>query len=233
MIDTYVSLARLSPASHVEQVGEAWLCRSSIRHPIGNLAIGLNGTGIPERVVNVVMSQPYFRLYSLPGDDPAEFAEAAFKAGLRERYELTGMVLHAAGTAEIELNEAVDLAEAQRVAGFIADTFFWRTPKRSREALARIMASAHPKHRFFWLEDETGTTAAGTLTLDAEVTGLYNLCVRRDVRSRGLGSSVAAELSRKAASRSGHVALLCDTELVPWYSRHGYRIVGSLRAFSA
>jgi len=233
VIGTYVSLARQSPAVEIESSEGALVCCSAIRHPIGNFAIGFSGTALPDRVVNEAVARSYFRIYSLPGDEPADLEDRLFGAGLRFRYELAGMALKELPVTRATVCEAETPEAARKVADFITNTFFWRSPKKSREALAGIMARTHPDHRYFYEEDEFGIVVAGTLTLDAEVIGLYNLCVRDDARSRGVGSSFASELSRRAMALASHVVLLCDQELVPWYSRQGYVQVGSLRAFSA
>lgn len=233
VIATYLALARNAPSAKVERVDGIWLCTSAIRHPIGNFAIGFDGPAMPERVVEEAMQKPHFRAFFLPGDRPDDLEQQAVGAGLRERYALTGMILdqpfpHREAIIEAETEETVE-----RVTGFITDTFFWRSHRRSRQLLSQVMAAAHPQHRYFYLEDEVGIIAAGTLTLDAEVIGLYNLCVRGDARSQGVGSSFTSELSHRAKDLGDHVALLCDDSLVPWYSRQGYRQIGSLRALSA
>ena len=233
MIHTYLSLGRCAPGALVETVEGATVCRSSIRHPIGNFAIDFRGTGVADEIVNEALERPHFRLYFLPGDDPPDIEELSIAAGLRLRYELAGMELTQDPPGSAAVIEAESVEAVQEVATFITNTFFWKSPRKSRGMLARIMAASHPQHRYFFEKDEKGIVAAGTLTLDAEVIGLYNLCVRGDARSRGVGSSFAAELGRRARALSSHVALLCDWGLIPWYSRQGYVQVGSLQAFGA
>jgi GNAT superfamily N-acetyltransferase len=232
VVETYIALARCAPDSRVEQTEAACVCRSSIRHPIGNFAIGFCGTELPDEIVKVAMDHPFFRLFFLPGDAPDGLEALASNRGLRLRFELNGMALGEAQPMEADVHEA-DAAGVGEIADFIADTFFWRSAAKNRGALARIMAAAHPKHRFFYETDGKGILAAGTLTLDEDCVGLYNLCVRDDARSRGVGAAFVAELSRRAKRLADHVALLCDESMVPWYSRQGYRQVGSVRAFSA
>jgi N-acetylglutamate synthase-like GNAT family acetyltransferase len=210
-----------------------WLCRSAIRHPIGNFAIGFEGAALPEQIVDEALQKPHFRAFFLPGDRPDDIEQQAEAAGLRERYVLTGMVLDQPRPDRERIIEAETPESVERVTEFITNTFFWRSHRRSRQLLSEIMAAAHPEHRYFYLDDKFGIVAAGTLTLDAEVIGLYNLCVRGDARSQGIGSSFTTELSHRAKELGDHVALLCDDSLVPWYSRQGYRQIGSLRALSA
>lgn len=233
VIGTYLGLARKAPNATVERIEDVWICHSTLRHPIGNFAIGFDGTTLPEQIVKEAMQKQHFRAFLLPGDRPKDIEQRALAAGLRERYILTGMILDHPAPDREEIIEAGDGESVGRVTGFITDTFFWRSHRKSRQMLAQIMAAAHPHHRYFYQEDEFGMVAAGTLTLDAEVIGLYNLCVRGDARSRGIGSSFTAELSHRAKALGEHVALLCDDGLVPWYSRQGYRQIGSLRALSA
>ena len=233
VIGTYLGLARKAPNAQVERLEDAWLCRSAIRHPIANFAIGFDGTTIPQQIVNEALLKQHFRAFLLPGDSPEDIGLRALAAGMRERYVLTGMILDRPISSRETVLEAFDEESVARVTGFVTDTFFWRSHRKSRQALAEIMAAAHPQHRYFYEEDEFGMVAAGTLTLDAEVIGLYNLCVRGDARSKGIGSSFCAELSHRAIALGEHVALLCDDGLVPWYSRQGFRQIGSLRALSA
>ena len=233
VIHTYVSLATQSPGAKIESIEGVTMCRSAIKHPIGNFAIDFAGTTLPPEVVNEALARNHFRLYFLPGDSPQDLERLAETAGLRLRYELAGMALATPCEGEADVREAVTAEEALSVATFITETFFWRSPPKSRATLAGIMAASHPDHRYFYEEDKKGILAAGTLTLDAEVIGLYNLCVRGDARSRGVGSSFAAELGRRAKASAEHVTLLCDWDLIPWYSRQGYVQVGSLRAFGA
>ncbi|MEO7453776.1 MAG: GNAT family N-acetyltransferase [Fimbriimonadales bacterium] len=232
VVETYLALARCAPGAKVELIDDAWVCRSAIRHPIGNFAIGFGGTSLPESIVNQAMERAHFRMFLITGDTPTGLDALAVNAGLRLRYELIGMTLSKPLALEVSVQEA-DATNVGEVAGFIADTFFWRSTAKNRAVLAGIMAAAHPKHRFYYAKDDSGIVVAGTLTLDEECIGLYNLCVRDDARSRGVGAAFTAELSRRAMGLADHVALLCDESMVPWYSRQGYASAGSVRAFSA
>jgi hypothetical protein len=205
-----------------------------MRHSIGNFALNFRGDDLPEKAVLKAFANPHFRLFFMDGDSPIDLSDRAEAEGLRMRYELTGMGLsRLRGNERLELLRAKDADDARNVAAFMADTFFWQSPRASRHRLAQIMCSCFPRHEFYSLLDDHGIAAAGTLTLDGEVIGLYNLCVRHDLRSQGLGTRLTTELSRLAQPRADHVVLLCGEDLIPWYARIGYEKVGSLLAYSA
>jgi len=210
------------------------MCRSRIDHPIGNFAIRFQGETLPPKPVDEALRSPSFRLYTLSGDCPEDLNKRLLGIGMKLRYQLSGMSV---GTTrhrgENDLVSASTAADALDVARFITATFFWRSTRTVREQLASIMAASYPNHEFYAVRDKRGIIAAGTLTLDAEVIGLYNLCVRPDVRSQGVGTSVFTELGRIASARASHVVLTCDPDLVPWYAHRGCTVAGSLEAFSA
>ena len=230
---TYTELASGAPGADLRLNSDVWMVRSAIRHPIGNFAINFQTDHLPSDVITEAQLRPYFRAFFIDGDRPPNIADLAVNHGLRERYVLAGMVLDAKPEPGLEIEKAHTEALALETALFITETFFWRSPPKNRQILAEIMASQFPRHEFYALRDKRGIVSAGTLTVDAEVIGLYNLCVRVDARSQGIGAAMAAELGALASARSNQVVLTCDQELVPWYSRQGYKKVGSLTAFSA
>ena len=93
VIHTYVGLATQSPGARIESIEGVTMCRSAIKHPIGNFAIDFAGTTLPPVVVNEALARNHFRLYFLPGDNPQDLERLAETAGLRLRYELAGMPL--------------------------------------------------------------------------------------------------------------------------------------------
>jgi hypothetical protein len=217
----------------VDRESDYWICRSQVEHPIGNFAIRFDCDTLPKEPVEEAIRTSIFRLYTLTGDRPADLHDRLLGIGLRRRYELIGMTLESSRCgSECCLSAATTPSEALDIARFIAATFFWRSSRTVREELAATMAASHPSHEFYALRDQFGIVAAGTLTLDVEVIGLYNLCVRPDVRSQGVGTSVFTELGGLAAARAKHVVLMCDPDLLPWYSQRGCTVVGNLQAFS-
>lgn len=234
MSKTYLEIGSKAEGARVDRNPEYWMCHSRVDHPIGNFALRFNGDSLPLKPVQEALSIPSFRLYNLTGDSPSDLQDRLLGIGLRKRYELAGMVLQSAPQSVVrEVSAAKSKEEALEVARFIASTFFWRSTRTVREELASTMAASHPNHEFYSLRDQFGIVAAGTLTLDVEVIGLYNLCVRPDVRSQGIGTSLFTELGRLAASRARHVVLMCDPDLIPWYSHNGCTVAGKLQAFSA
>jgi GNAT superfamily N-acetyltransferase len=229
-----MDIGSMAAGAKVRYDKDHWSCRSTVGHPIGNFAIHFQGGLLPMKPVKEALRNATFRLYTLTGDTPRDLEGRLLSIGLRHRYELVGMAVESMPAAErCQISAAGSAPEALEAARFIAATFFWRSNRIVREELAAIMAASYPNHEFFWLRDRFGIAAAGTLTLDAEVIGLYNLCVRPDLRSQGIGTSVFAELIHLAAERAPHVALMCDPELVPWYAQRGCTPVGKLQAFSA
>jgi len=231
---TYIEIGSKAPRARVHSGQDYWICLSGVDHPIGNFAIRFNCEGLPKKAVEEAFRRPSFRLYTLTGDKPNNLQDRLVDIGLKRRYELTGMIVEPdSQSAEGMLSVATTPAEALEVAKFIAATFFWRSTRTVREQLATTMAASHPNHEFFSLRDQFGIMAAGTLTVDVEVIGLYNLCVRPDMRSKGVGTSIFRELGRLASARARHLVLMCDPDLVPWYSQRGCTDVGNLQAFSA
>jgi hypothetical protein len=137
------------------------------------------------------------------------------------------------GQAPAEAAEAslvVSRTERRHVAGFMARQFFSRMPKQGRDAIAE--ATAAGSHTLWTVGPPRSPEAAVMLVEQSGAVGLFNLCVRPDLRRKGLGAGIVRAVQRSAAGLGRPVVLQCEPELAPWYARLGFEPVGTVEALT-
>jgi ribosomal protein S18 acetylase RimI-like enzyme len=234
---TYLDLGRCSPGSVLDVSPSRSVCRcAQFRHPIANFAarFDLTDEEVPA-VASWARADQDFRIYVMTGDCPNDLRSRFEALGLAERYHLSGMVYRgpAADSTNL-LSLASTTEEIGGTARFMVDTFFWRSPKSVRKPLVDVLiASASIGHEHYFWSDGLGPGVAATLTVYGDVAGLYNLCVRSDLRGRGLGASATMHIVAEAQQRGLDLVLQCDEGLVGWYRGLGFAVESQLFALSS
>lgn len=171
-----------------------------------------------------------FWIFVTDFESPSDMARQMERAGfeVKQRLHLIawegGVVL--GGDAP---HEAISMPDRLRVARFMTDTFFSNASGDNRRLV--VEATANSPHRLFFWRDGLGVAAAVMVSESVGVYGLYNLCVRSDVRERGYGTEAVGFVQAMAAEAGRAVVLQCQPEMSDWYHRRGFDHVGELRAF--
>lgn len=172
-----------------------------------------------------------FYVFVITGDRPADLAERLEDRGFERRHTLVGM--HSAvapSTAPTGIRLVTTQQDRRDVARFMAQQFFWRMPREARDAIAA--ATAASPHTIWSVGEPAHPEAAVMLVEDGAAVGLFNLCVRQELRRRGLGAAVVRAVQAAAASKGQPVVLQCEPELEPWYRKLGFETVGTVEAFT-
>lgn len=172
-----------------------------------------------------------FYVFVMTGDEPSDLAVRLEGRGFERRHTLVGMHSDAAPVPDLPGARVVTTQpERRKVAGFMAQQFFWRMPREARDAIAA--ATAASPHAIWSVGDPGAPEAAVMLVEDGAAVGLFNLCVRPELRRKGLGASVVRAVQAAAASAGKPVVLQCEPELEPWYGALGFETVGTVEAFT-
>lgn len=172
-----------------------------------------------------------FYVFVMTGDKPGDLVDRLVAKGFEQRHSLVGMVSDTVPELPDLVAQAVTSHEDRRkVAGFMARQFFWRMPREAREAIAA--ATAASPHTIWTVGPVDEPDAAVMLVEDSDAVGLFNLCVRPELRRKGLGARVVRAVQGTAAGRKKPVALQCEAELAPWYKSLGFEAVGTVEAFT-
>lgn len=233
--ETYMALGRNAPAARARKTPSAWWCESPFKHPMGNFAVHFNLSDAGFRkVADTAKRVEYFRAFVLTGDQPIDICERLEALDLKAKYSFPGFVWNGkAKPGDEVLERNIDFAEVGETAAFIVQNFFWRSPEPARRALTQLVGAASSVQEFYSCRDEEGIAAAAVLSVTDGIVGLYNLCVREDLRSKGLGSSILSQICRAAEYRGLRLILQAEEGLVSWYGKHGFVRVAELRAYSS
>ncbi|MES1147317.1 MAG: GNAT family N-acetyltransferase [bacterium] len=171
-----------------------------------------------------------FWMFATDYENPSDLTNRFLDAGFDLRQTLQQIAWDRGPRMDsVPGEEARSLPERLLVARFMTDTFFNRTPADTRNLVTD--ATANCKHRLFSWRDGQGIAAAVMVSETTGCYGLYNLCVRQDVRERGYGTEAVGFVQSLAADENRAVVLQCQPDLVDWYEKRGFDPVGELRAF--
>ena len=171
-----------------------------------------------------------FWMFATDYESPSDMGSRFLDAGFELRQTLQQIAWERGPFVDSSPGEeARSMPERLLAARFMTETFFGKTSVESRNLVTD--ATANCKHRLYAWRDGEGIAAAVMLSETAGVLGLYNLCVRPDVRERGYGSDAVGFIQELAAEKGLAVVLQCQPELVDWYGKRGFDPVGELRAF--
>lgn len=227
MVSTYVAIAEGWPDSEVHRANSWTGCRSSLAHPVANFAILHEGGASAEfEAMDYLAGRPHACLYSVSEGRPSSTLPLCGGRCLKL------MVAEAQTTVPngVDLVLAASDAERRLVADFMVSQFFGAHVEPVRRILA--MASASGNAPLYWLSQLGKRVGAVTLNADAGALGIYNFCIDSRLRGRGLGSMALNAIARFACAAGLSLTLQCSPNLVSFYSRHNYEIVGHVDIWS-
>jgi GNAT superfamily N-acetyltransferase len=234
IIATYVGLATALSETQVWEEPEYMRCSSKLELSICNFAARFRMVGSfelnEERLDSLLQHarrSRSFRAFLMPGDEPADVQEWLENLGFWQMHELVQMgCAEAASDASLQLQRAESEADRVAVAKFMAEQFFGSYGASFREPIVR--ATAGSRHRLEYYV-EGGTIRAAVMLTESEATiGLYNLCVAKPYRKKGLGASMVNEVIEAAREVGRFVTLQCDESLRNWYEKRGFKQTGTL-----
>lgn len=236
LAETYMTLGTASPGVRESRTDERWMCRSEIKHPVGNFAARFHLTpeGIRE-LTAIGRRDHWFRIYVCDGDEPESLVDDFCAMGADVRYELVVSAVdsdvHGSQAGPLTLVE--EDSHMSQAFDLIVQSFFTPAEIWVRQHMKRALRhSLTQGHEFWSAYDSRGATAAATLVTAAGVIGLYNLCVRPDLRNRGLGSEIVQQMIGEARKRGKTLMLQCEPGLVGWYRRLGMVPIARTRALA-
>lgn len=224
MVSTYLSIAAASPGAELYR-STAWVgCRSSFSHSIANFAIILDPAKEHRMAAqNFLFGRPTACVYGVRDDASADGP----RGGRCLKLMASKAVL---SNSIVEMVQAISDVERSAVADFMVAQFFGANGGRLSEILAA--SSSTGEAPIYWLAAARRRIGALMLNADAGVLGVYNFCIDRRSRGKGFGSQTLAAIS-SIASRAGlDLTLQCSPDLVPFYSKHNYEIVGHVDIWS-
>jgi len=236
LAETYMALGTASPGVRESRTEERWMCRSDLKHPVGNFAARFHLTPEGIREISAIGRQdPWFRIYICDGDEPESLVDDFCALGADVRYELVVSAVdsEAMGAQAGPLSLVEEESRLEQALDLIIQSFFTPAETWVRRHMKRALHhSSQHGHEFWAAFDDRGATAAATLVSAAGVIGLYNLCVRSDLRNRGIGSEVVLQMIGEARSRGKTLMLQCEPTLARWYGRLGMVPIARTRALA-
>ncbi|HWP30771.1 MAG TPA: GNAT family N-acetyltransferase [Fimbriimonadales bacterium] len=233
--ETMIGLARGAPRVRITKRDGYWMSRSPFEHPIANFAVrlDLNQQEI-KTLVRMATKNPSFRIYVMPRDNPAEIGKEFESWGLVPSFRIVGMALERPPLFADSLARLAMREEREEILRFIVEHFFWKSPRSIKTMLFQVMSKAKAHgHEMYVVRDEKGIVAVASIVVAGDTAGLYNICVRNDMRGKGLGSELVRQLSWLGASRGLKVVLQCEKDLENWYFSLGFTTLGEIKAYSS
>lgn len=235
LAETYMALGMVAEGAIVSRTDERWMVLSPLRHPVSNFAarFDLSEQGFRE-LCAIGKRSKHFRIYVCDGDEPDTLRDDLLREGAQILYTLTTMASDGEGGANEGMLQPVDgREELDAACEMVVRTFFARSePWLRKHMKSALLSSVEQGHEFWFTRDEKGVAAVVTLVTAGGLLGLYNLCVREDVRNRGVGSAVVRHVLSEGARRKMAITLQCEPDLASWYRRLGFEVVGLTTAFS-
>jgi GNAT superfamily N-acetyltransferase len=230
---TYRQLGSRTPGALFQERDDMWLCTSGFAHPIGNFACCFSSPECSE-IAAIAEGQAGFRAYVVTGDTPGNLGTQLEANGMTFRYRLTGLAcIEPLEEGDSRLQHQDSREAIVATASFMVDTFFWKSQKKLRDTLIKILAgAAEDGQEFYAWHDAQGLAAAATLAYSPGVAGIYNLCVRTDLRGQGIGGAAVAQLARLARNREATAFLQSEEALSSWYESLRFVPVTELTAYS-
>ena len=233
---TYVELSRTVPGAKVERSYGFIAVTAPVNLSFCNFALDFDlRDRDPDRVMAALRrtmdGKEVFRAFHIPisNDDPTE--EALQRAGWRRQHSLIQMAWRPDSVRPpIELTLCTHPAERLEIAVFMVEQFFWRQSSAMRQAI--LDATISSCHEIYRVGSGNSIEAAVMAARLPDSLGLYNLCVRRNLRGRGIGGQVVGAIQSMAATANVPVVLQCDATLERWYEQHGMKNVGIIESYA-
>lgn len=235
LAETYMALGMAAEGAIISRTDERWMILSSLRHPVSNFAARFDLSEQAFRELCAIgRKSEHFRVYVCDGDKPETLHDDLLAEGARVLYTLTTLASDGEGALhEGKLQPVQGQEELDAACEMIVRTFFRRSePWLRRHMQVALASSVGQGHEFWAARDKKGIVAVVTLVTAGGLLGLYNLCVREDQRSKGVGSAAVRQVLGEAVRRGMGVTLQCEPELAGWYRRLKFEVIGRTTAFS-
>lgn len=225
IVHTYGCLADAMPDVTLVKGPGFLYCKRPEPLTLCNFAIGFDIAKSDLPAAMALLSQlgqanAAFRCFVMPGDQPADFGSRLEANGFGLIGSLDSLVAIQPTGATIELTECMTQEERHKVSLFMVTNFFWR---REVSLRTRVMEStARSCHRLFWVGSPGQISGAVMISETEGALGLYNLCVDRHHRRRGLGRSIVQACLHMAASLGLPLVLQSESDLRGWYQAQGF-----------
>lgn len=233
--ETYLAIAEGLPGTCVHEGKGFRAATNPFEHPICNFAVCDDSPEVDaESLRSLAAGKPHFNVYVVHGSGERAGEQALLDAGFSVLHGLAEMACEEVNDGpQIDLREALLLADRMRVAEFMSWQFFSTQTDAVRTRIAGASASGRALKLFEAVDVKIRQKpfAAVMLHPTAGALGLYNLCVSMPYRSRGIGSRIVRS-AQSEAQRTGKVLVLqCDARLEGWYARLGLRRVGDVTVY--
>ncbi len=232
---TYAELADALEGATVERLDGGLVSTSDEAHPMANFALIVEPSGaLLSHVRQCAAFRPVFNVYW-----PIRVGEPRPQpGGLTEVWDLS-ILAHPPEPASQPNSAAlrrVPSDERSEVAAFMVEQFFTASRKNYRTVVAQ--ATARSELELYVLSNPAPTRnapydAALLLGRTPESVGLYNLCVRRSLRGRGIGRACVRAVLDMASQAGLPCILQCENRLRDYYAGQGFLDVGTLVIFNA
>ena len=172
-----------------------------------------------------------FYVFAMSGDTPDRLDERLVECGFEVRQRLVSMAsVLAPAQGELDARLVTDRQERADVATFMARQFFWSMPSEARSAIAAATSACG--HTVWCVGQASDPRAAVMLVEQHDSVGLFNLCVKPELRSKGIGGDLVRAVQTAASNLGRPVVLQCGEDLVPWYQNLGFDRVGHVTALT-
>lgn len=228
---TYLALGHASPDAEIQHGEGFTACTGAVQHPVCNFAISHTPSPLAAKALAALaIGRATFNVYVASDTAGGGAGSLLCEEGFRQAYRLRLMVANpslATAPCVLQLsapNERIETAD------FMVREFFGRSEGTSRDAI-RAATAAASELELYEVRDRGTRVAAAMLSRSEGLVGLYNLCVRFDVRGSGWGSAIVRSICANAAAQELSVCLQCDPSLEVWYQRLGFSTVGSVDVY--
>jgi len=233
VLATYLAIGRTFPGAVVRETEPFVLLLSDLNHPSGNFAARLSlDPWSAADLRRIAASRDSFQVLALSEDAPEHLTELLRRAGFAVVHRLVSMIARPHdGKSEIGMAYCTEWEERLDAGRFIAEAFFSREPAPIRQAMAEAVAIAPSLAVHSHISRER-IVAAVTLARDADVLGIYNLCVAPSQRGKGIGTSIVRWCLAQASHEGLPACLQCTPALEPWYARLGFTRSSAITVWS-
>jgi GNAT superfamily N-acetyltransferase len=174
-----------------------------------------------------------FSVLLSPADRPHYVETLLKREGLGEANQLNLMWLsqHRLNPdADVFLRgrQPVEVPERDRllVARFTLEQFNLNNSRFPSQQMAAANANAQGV-RWFCVKESEQIIAAFSVFEDGDCSGIYNFCVLRALRARGIGRAMLQWAIRHLSDRP--LVLACENHLLGWYEQSGFTANGKIR----
>jgi ribosomal protein S18 acetylase RimI-like enzyme len=236
VVHTYVELARTVQGAKVERPEGFVAVSTPINLSFCNFALDFDiETRDEARVMRdlkaIADGKDAFRAFHLPIQSEDPTSKWLYRHGWRCQHSLIQMACLPRQIAEsAELFKCVEAWDRLAVAEFMVDQFFWRqTLAMRRFILDATVASCHDHYR---IGEPRSIQSAVMTSSQPDSLGLYNLCVRRNLRGKGIGRQVLRSIQGLAGHLNVPLVLQCDNSLQSWYEKMSFKKTGIVESYA-